>query len=244
MSVTFPNESSEYRAARSALLQMEIDLRRSMEAVAAARRAMPPGGLVSEDYEFDGLDSDGKPQKVRLFELFAKGKNSLIIYNFMFPRHPQDRRPGPTKGPSAQLPLEDGPCPSCVALLDQLEGAAMHTEPLVNLVVIAKAPIDQVAAFARDRGWRQLRLLSAAHNTFKRDYHGETADGHQMPLLSVFHRSDREIRHFWSSELLYAPTEPRQDPRHVGTIEPLWNLLDLTPEGRIPDWEERLQYDH
>ena len=63
MGVTFPNESSEYRQARDALLQQEIALRRQMEAVAASRRALPPGGNVPEDYVFDGLGADGKPAR-------------------------------------------------------------------------------------------------------------------------------------------------------------------------------------
>ena len=44
MSITFPGESAEYRAARDRLLEQEIELRRAMEAVAAARRELPPGG--------------------------------------------------------------------------------------------------------------------------------------------------------------------------------------------------------
>jgi predicted dithiol-disulfide oxidoreductase (DUF899 family) len=43
-------------------------------------------------------------------------------------------------------------------------------------------------------------------------------------------------------ELLYSQTDPGQDPRHVGTIEPLWNLYDLTPTGRGNNWEEQLTY--
>jgi predicted dithiol-disulfide oxidoreductase (DUF899 family) len=122
--------------------------------------------------------------------------------------------------------------PSSTAVLDQLDGGAPRVEQKGSLVVIAKAPIDRVATFARDRGWRHLRLLSAANNTFKRDCHGEDSNGSQMPNMSVFHReSNGEIRHTWSSELLYEPTDPGQDPRHVGTLEPLPNLFDLTPEG-------------
>lgn len=242
MGVTFPNESLEYRAARERLLEEEIALRRAMEAVAVARRALPPGGLVPEDYEFDAIAADGSIAKVKLSELFAPEKNTLVVYHFMFPRYPGDDRPGPEQGATAKLALQDGPCPSCTALLDQLDGAVPHVEQWVNFVVVAKAPIDRVAAFARDRGWRHLRLLSAGNNTFKRDYHGEAADGSQMPNMSVFHREPNgEIRHTWSSELLYAPTEPGQDPRQVGTLEPLWNIFDLTPEGR-PDWDEQMQY--
>ena len=52
MSPTFPGESTEYRAARDRLLEQEIDLRHTMEAVAAARRELPPGGPIPEDYVF------------------------------------------------------------------------------------------------------------------------------------------------------------------------------------------------
>ena len=242
MSTTFPGESPEYRTARDRLLQQEIDLRRAMENVAAARRDLPPGGVVPEDYVFQGAGPDGAPTDVRLSELFAPGKDSLVIYNFMFPRHVEDERPGPGEGQTARLPLAEGPCPSCTALLDQLDGAADHVSQRLNFAVVAKAPLARVLAFADERGWRRLRLLSAANNTFKRDYQSETPDGQQMPMLTVFHRDSDTIRHSWSSELLYAPTDPGQDPRHVGTIEPLFNLFDFTAEGRPTDWEEQLRY--
>jgi len=243
MGIAFPGESKEYRAARARLLEREIELRRSMEAVAAERRALPPGGLVPEDYVFEGLDSDDRPGEVRLSELFAPGKDSLVVYSFMFPRYHGDERPGPVGGRSADLPLAEGPCPSCVALLDQLDGAAEHVAPLIQFVVVAKAPIDRVATFGRERGWRRLRLLSSAGSTFNRDYHAETGDGDQNPMLNVFHRDGDQIRHFWGSELFYAPAEPDQDPRHVGTLEPSWNMLDLTREGRPVVWDEQLRYD-
>src|SRR5918999_1462751 len=239
---TFPGESPEYRAARDRLLEREIELRREMEAVAAARRELPPGGAVPEDYVFQGAGPDGEPADVRLSELFAPGRDSLVIYNFMFPRFSQDERPGPDTGRTAELPLAEGPCPSCVALLDQLDGMVPHAEPRVNFAVVAKAPVDRVLTFGRERGWRWMRLLSAAGNTFKRDYHGETGDGSQIPILNVFRREGDAIRHFWSSELMFAPTDGDQDPRHVGTLEPLWNLIDLTREGRRPDWDEQLSY--
>jgi predicted dithiol-disulfide oxidoreductase (DUF899 family) len=241
MSVTFLNESPEYRAARERLLEQEIELRRAMEAVAAARRALPAGGPIPEDYVFQGAGADGAPEDVRMSELFAPGKDSLIIYSFMFPRDPGDDRPGPETGSTAELPLAEGPCPSCTALLDQLDGAAEHATQHLNFAVAAKAPLPRVLAFAAERGWRRLRLLSSAGNTYNRDYHAETPAGHQRPMLNVFHRDGETIRHFWGTELLYAPTEPGQDPRHVGSLEPLWNLFDLTREGR-PSWDEQLVY--
>ncbi len=210
--------------------------------MASARRELPPGGVVPEDYVFKGAGEYGIPTEVRLSELFAPGRNSLAIYSFMFPRDPEDERPGPEAGETAALPLAEGPCPSCTAMLDQLDGAAEHASQHVNLAVVAQAPLPRILAFAEERGWRRLRLLSSAANTYNPDYLAETAEGAQRPMLNVFRRDGELIRHFWGSELFYAPTDSGQDPRHVGTIEPLWNLFDLTPEGRPTDWDEQLRY--
>jgi predicted dithiol-disulfide oxidoreductase (DUF899 family) len=238
MAITLPAESAEYRAARDQLLEREIELRRAMEAVAALRRELPPGGPVKRDYVFQGVGADGAPTDVRLSELFEPGKDSLVIYSFMFPRDPGDPTPGPRDGETALLPLAEGPCPSCAAFLDQLDGAADHAGQHVNLAVIAKTPLSRLLAFGRERGWRRLRLLSSAGNSYNADYFAETPGGVQRPMLTVFRRHRDMIRHFWSSELLYAPSDPGQEPRHVGTLEPLWNLFDLTPEGRPSDWAE------
>jgi predicted dithiol-disulfide oxidoreductase (DUF899 family) len=242
MGITFPGESAEYRVARERLLEQELELRRAMEKVAAARRELPPGGAVPEDYVFQGADADGEPTDVRLSELFAPGRDSLVIYSFMFPRDPGDDRPGPEHGQTALLPLVASPCPSCTALLDQLDGAAEHVSPRLNFVAVAKSPLPRILAFADERGWRRLRLISSLGNNYTHDYHGETAAGDQRPMLNVFHRDGDRIRHFWGSELLYAPTDPGQEMRHVGTLEPLWNLFDFTPEGRPTDWDEQLSY--
>jgi predicted dithiol-disulfide oxidoreductase (DUF899 family) len=242
VTITFPGESAQYRSARDRLLDQEIELRRAMEALAAARRELPPGGVVPEDYVFQGTDTDGAPTDLRLSELFAPGRDSLLIYSFMFPRDPGDERPGPAAGETALLPLAEGPCPSCTAFLDQLDGAAEHASQRINLAVAAKCPLPRIVTFAKERGWRRLRLLSSANNTYNRDYHSETAEGWQRPMLNVFHRDGDTMRHFWGSELFYAPTDPGQDPRHVGTLEPLWNLFDLTREGRPTDWDEQLSY--
>ncbi len=242
MYTRFPGEPAGYRAARDRLLEREIELRRAMEAVAAARRALPPGGAVPEDYVFEAAGPGGKAIQVRLPELFAPGKDSLVIYNFMFPRGYKGPRPGPASGETALLPLEEGPCPSCVALLDQLDGAAEHVSQRLNLAVVAKTSLPRLLTFGKERGWRHLRLLSSAGNTYNRDYLGEDGEGWQVPMLNVFHREGAMTRHFWGAELIYAPADPGQDHRSVGTLEPLWNLFDLTREGRPMDWDEQLSY--
>ncbi len=242
MGVTFPGESAEYRTARDRLLAQEIELRRAIEAVAAARRKLPPGGPVPEDYVFQGAGADGKAADVKLSGLFAPGKDSLAIYTFMFPRDPGDGRPGPEGGVTARLKLKEGPCPSCVALLDQLDGAVEHVSQRMNFAVVARSPLPRILAFAKERGWRRLRLLSSAANSYNRDYHGESAEGAQKPVMNVFHRDGGAIRHFWCSELMYAERDRGQDPRHVDILEPLWNFFDLTPEGRPTGWHEQLSY--
>jgi predicted dithiol-disulfide oxidoreductase (DUF899 family) len=242
MGYRFPNETPEYRLARRTLLEREVALRRQMEAVAEELRALPPGGAIPEDYVFDAVGADGAPITVRMSELF-RGGDTLMVYHYMFPRHSADDRPGPSSGPLAGAPLEEGPCPSCTALLDQWEGTVPHFEGLGgNLVVVARAPIERVAAFARHKGWKHLRLLSATNNGFRRDYGGDGPQGEPVPILTVFRRwPDGVIRLHWASELVQEPTDPGQDMRHLGTVEPLWTLFDLTPHGR-PAGDEQLEY--
>jgi predicted dithiol-disulfide oxidoreductase (DUF899 family) len=86
--------AGEFPAARNRLLEQKIELRRAMEAVAAARRRLPPGGIVLRDYVFHTQGPDGHPAEVRLSELFAPGTDSLVIYSMMFPGAPGDDRPG------------------------------------------------------------------------------------------------------------------------------------------------------
>ena len=161
MKVRFPNESSDYRTAREALLKRELQLRREMESVATELRALSPGGEVPEDYLFDCISEEGALATVPMSGLF-RGGDTLMLYHFMFPRHAQDTRQGPTNGVTAELSLKEGPCPSCTALIDMWEGTMPHFEGLGgNLAIVAKAPMERLAAFARDKGWKHIRRLGA-----------------------------------------------------------------------------------
>ena len=236
--IHFPNESAEYRKARNALLEEEMELRRRIERVAARRRALPLGGTIPQDYVFEGQGTDGKPTAVKLSELFTPGKNALAIYSFMF---------GPER---------EQPCPGCTHFLDGLDGATRHVNQRMNFVVVAKSPLPRLLAFARERGWRWLRLLSTADNTYDRDYFGDSTalpaavrkqqeftDGEEwdMPMINVFRRDGTAIRHFWGCELLYVPPESGQQYRHNDLLDPVWNMFDLLPEGR-GDFEPELRY--
>jgi len=214
----FPNETKLYRKARNDLLKAEVELRRQIEKVAALRRSLPAGGEVAADYVFDSESG-----AVKLSQLFERG-GSLVAYSFMY-------------GPRMQKP-----CPMCTAMLDGLNGNAQHIAQRTHLVVIAKSPLPRIVEFARSRGWANLKLLSSENNHYNRDYHGETADGSQMPMLNVFVKRDGKIRHFYGTELLHAKEEKGQNGRHVDSIWPLWNLLDFTPEGRGSDWYPKLSY--
>ncbi len=220
----FPNESAAYRKARDKLLKEEVKLRRQVEAVAKLRRKLPMGGALPEDFAFDEAADVVGMRMVRLSELFAPGKDTLILYSYMY-----------------SLAMQN-PCPMCTSIIDSLDGAAPHVGQRVNLAVVAKSPLPRLLTFARNRGWKNLRFLSSADNSYNRLYHAETEDGHQMPIMNVFVKRGDAVRHVWASELLFTKAEKDQNQRHVDMIWPLWNLLDLTPEGRGRDWYPRIAY--
>jgi predicted dithiol-disulfide oxidoreductase (DUF899 family) len=215
----FPGESAAYRAARDRLLEAEMALRRQTEAVAAQRRALPAGGAVPKDYVFEeGEDA----RAVRLTQLFGD-KKVLLLYSFMY-------------GPAMEKA-----CPSCTAMMDALDGEIPHIAQRVAVAAVARSPIARFRAHAADRGWRNVRLLSSAHDSYHPDYHGEDAQGRQRPILNVFTRGEEGVRHTWASELAWAPMDPGQDPRHIDLIWPLWAALDFSPEGR-GDFRPSLEY--
>lgn len=222
--VSYPNETTEYRNARQELLRAEIELRRQVEAVAQKRRQLPAGGELKDDYVFDEL-VNGEIRQVSFSKLLPASKNSLFIYSFMY-------------GPEM-----DAACPMCTSFLDGLNGQMVHLEQRIGVVVVAKNPIKKIHEHARTRGWDRLRLLSSGNNTYNVDYYGE-ADGHQQTMINVFSRDgsvEHGFRHFWGTEMAFAPADEGQNMRHVDMMWPLWNVLDTTAEGR-GDWYPELSY--
>jgi len=215
----FPGESSEYRLARNELLNAEIALRAQVERIAQLRRALPAGGKTPEDYEFTEIGRDGVKRTTSLSELFRMGDRALFVYSFMF-------------GPQMEAA-----CPSCSSVLDALNGNAKHLSQRINLVVVARSPIERIMAFAKARGWNHLRLLSSNNNSYNKDYYAETDSGAQMPMANVFSLQEGVVRHRWGTEMLYADLDGQ--PRHVDFMWPLWNVLDTVPEGR-GDWHPEL----
>jgi predicted dithiol-disulfide oxidoreductase (DUF899 family) len=211
-------ESDTYRQARTALLAEEIELRRRMERVAAQRRALPPGGEVPEDYVFQ---SEKGP--VKLSELFSDN-DTLVTYSWMY---------GPQRKES---------CPMCTSLLGAMDGEMADILQRVPMVIIASSPIERMVAFKKERGWRNLRLVSSGGNNFNRDYVGETPGSGDNAGFNVFKRTDGVIRHFWGDEMGPETADPGQDARGAPDPMPLWTVLDMTPHGRGTDWYPQLHY--
>jgi predicted dithiol-disulfide oxidoreductase (DUF899 family) len=213
----WPGESAEYRTARDELARAEHELVQAVEAVAAQRRALPPGRKV-QDYEFvEGpldIGEDGPARKVRMSDLFGPHE-TLMLYSFMFDG-------------SADA------CPMCTSLIDGYEGAMADLDERVGFAVLAPAPLDQLRGYGRSRGWRNVRLVSSVGSEYNTAYGAVTADGGLESTMNVFSRRDGSIRHFWGAEKLATPAG--QDDRHLDFLWTLWGALDLTPEGRGESW--------
>jgi predicted dithiol-disulfide oxidoreductase (DUF899 family) len=217
--VRMPGESAEYRAARTALLAEEIELRRHMERVAAQRRALPPGGPVGGAYRF--ATEEGSTDLAGLFG----DRQTLAVYSYMF--GPERRRP----------------CPMCTNMLDAWDGNAADIAQKISLVVVARSPLERLIDWKRERGWRSLRVASDLDEAYSRDYLAVLADGSEEGNLNIFTRRDGTIRHFWADEMTSSTADPGQDQRGVPVgYSPLWNMLDSIPEGREPDWYPSLDY--
>lgn len=211
-----PDESPEYLAKREELRHAEIELMRQRERVAELRRALPAGAPI-QDYEFlegpASLDDGDEPVKtVRLSELFTAPDRSLVIYHFMFGKK------------------QTTPCPMCTAWIDGVNGIAHHLAQNVDVAIVAAADVPTLRANARTRGWDNLRLLSAGESTFKYDLGSEDREGRQDSTISVFTRdADGTLRHFYSGHPWLAE-EIKE--RGIDELTPIWNFLDLTPQGR------------
>ena len=212
----FPNESAEYRRARQNLLIEEIELRRHNERVAELRRALPPGGEVTKSYMFEG-----ERGKVSFADLFGD-KQTLAIYSYMF-------------GPQRQAP-----CPMCTSFMSTWEGKLPDIEQRIAFVFVARAPIARLIEAKKARGWTQLRIFSDTSGDYTRDY--VSAEDADVAGFCVFTRRDGTIRHFWSGEMSGAMADPGQDPRGSPELDPLWTILDTTPEGRGGNWYPKLHY--
>ena len=234
--LSFPGETAEYREARNRLLEREIELRRAVEAVARERRELPPGGLVP-DYVFAGLDEHGEEVPVPMWDLFAPGQDTLVVYNMMYGPDQEEA--------SLAAGLPPTGCPGCTSILDGLNGSARHFTQRFSFAVVASSPLPRILAYVNERGWHGegMRFLSSAGTTYDEDYYGMAPDRtRRAPMINVFQRKDGQVRHFWGNELHYAKADPGQHYRNNDPIIPIWGLMDMTPDGRDPNWMPAVDY--
>ena len=128
----------------------------------------------------------------------------------------------------------------CTSLMGSCEGKVPDIEQRVALAMVARSPIERLVAAKKARGWTQLKVYSDGDGDFTRDY--VSAEDADVPGYTVFTRRDGTIRHFWSGEIGGEMADPGQDPRGAPDLDPLWTLLDTTPEGRGTDWYPKLEY--
>ncbi|MES2978772.1 MAG: DUF899 family protein [Pseudomonadota bacterium] len=213
----YPNDSADYRKAREALLAEEIELRRHIERVAEQRRALPLGGEAGT-YQF----KDESGRTLVLADLFGS-HDTLVTYFWMY---------GPQR---------EKACPMCTAFLGSLDTPVRDISQRVSFAVIGRSPVERQLAYARERGWRNLKFFMCGDD-FARDYRGLAPDGSEWPALDVWVRRDCKVFHFWGSEM-GSTADPGQDARGAPDPTPLWNILDLTPGGRGSDWYPKLSYE-
>jgi predicted dithiol-disulfide oxidoreductase (DUF899 family) len=219
------NESPEYRARREELRLAEIDLMRQRERVAALRRTLPPGASV-QDYVFlegpaDLGAGDAPERSVRLSELFTGPDRAVVVYHLMYGKK------------------QTNPCPMCTMWIDGFNGVSHHVAQNVDLAVAAAADLPSFRQHARNRGWHNLRLLSCGTSTFKYDLRSEDEEGRQDSTISVFTRDhDGTLRHVYSAHPWMAEDVKE---RGIDLLTPVYDLLDLTPQGR-GDWYAKLTY--
>jgi predicted dithiol-disulfide oxidoreductase (DUF899 family) len=214
----FPNESAEYREARTSLLAQEIELRRQIQRVAAMRRELPDGS-EAKDYRF--LDADGKEH--RLADLFGR-HDTLFTYFWMY---------GPER---------ERPCPMCTSFVGSLDIPAVDIEQRVAVAILGRSPVSRQLEFARERGWRNLTFYQIVGDDFAKDYRAIGDDGSEGAMVAVWKREGDKVRLFWAAEGGFDTADPGFDPHLAPDPTPLWNILDYTPGGRGTDWYPKLEY--
>jgi predicted dithiol-disulfide oxidoreductase (DUF899 family) len=228
---------SEWLAARKRFLAREKELTHLRDEINAERRRLPMV-RIDKDHRFDGPNG-----AARLLDLFD-GRRQLIIYHFMF--DPNDPPPG-----KSGHPWEEG-CNGCSFVADNLPPFLQHLHSRdTTLVFVSRAPQAKIKPFKARMGW-SFPWFSSFGSDFNYDFHvttdekvapveynyqdkatlenkGETYHiAGEQPGLSVFLRDDAgAVYHTYST---YG--------RGLETLLTTYHLLDLTPYGRMEQWEK------
>jgi len=200
--------TTEWQAARVALLAKEKEATRARDALAAERRRLAMV-RIDKDYVFDGPNS-----KARLLDLFD-GRRQLLLYHFMF-------------GPN-----QDEGCDGCSMFVYQFGHLAHLHARDTSFALVSRAPFAKIETYRKRMGWSIPWFLSV-DSDFNVDFgvSPETpqADKYQDGEsfgLSVFLRDGDDVyRTYFTRD------------RGVEALGSNWTFLDLTPLGRQEDWED------
>jgi predicted dithiol-disulfide oxidoreductase (DUF899 family) len=191
---------AEWQAAHETLLRKEKEATRARDALAADRRRQPMVRF-DKDYVFEGPDGDASLPD------FFDGRRQLLVYHFMF-------EPGAPGWPSAG-------CDGCSMFVDQIGHPAHFHARDTSFVLVSRAPLAKLQAYAARMGWT-LPWYSLAGNDFNDDCGVGNGFG-----LSVFLRDGHDVYRTYFTTA-----------RGVEALGSVWTFLDLTPLGRQEDWEE------
>jgi len=218
----FSNESSGYAKARQALLAEEIEVRRHLGKLARQNRELPEGPEMPTTWKFIGMNG----AEVGLADMFGPRHDTLVLYHWMY---------GPER---------NRPCPMCTNLLGPLAANAADLRQRAALAVVSRSKVERMVAFGIERGWRDLPYHQAVGDDFSIAVGGLDPEKHsESPVLMVLRKKQDQVRLHWMGETTMEMADPGEDPRGAVDIAPLWNLLDVTPEGRDPKWYPRLSYE-
>lgn len=215
----FANESKSYAEARTALLAEEIEARRHLTRLAKQRRELPPGPLVEKDYRF----KDANGTDVSLADLFGE-HDTMVTYFWMY---------GPER---------ERPCPMCTNFLGGANGNAADVKQRAAFKILGRSPVERQKAFAVERGWRDLDFVQTVGDDYAHDLGLLDDKGKEFPDFTVYQKDGGKVRVFYNGEMPAEAADPGEDPRGAVDIAPLWNILDMTPEGRGADWYSKLTY--
>ena len=214
----FPNESAEYRATRNELLVGRNRTAPAHRAGSSATARATPGGEVPHDFEFV---SETGP--IHLSSL-SGDKDALMVYSMMYGAE------------------RTAPCPMCTSFLNSWNGTAINLRERSAIAVTARSPLGRLLDYKKQRGFTNLPFVSDMSGEYTRTY--VNIDDADVPGFSVFTRRNGRVFHYYSGEMSGAMADPGQDPRGGPDLDPLWLMLDFTPEGRGTDWYPKLQYNH
>jgi predicted dithiol-disulfide oxidoreductase (DUF899 family) len=207
--VRWPDESPEYAKRRDALHEAEVALRDQRERVAELRRQLPADTVIPDEMLCEVRD--GVALELPMSALFTRPELPLIVMHFMYGK------------------AQTSPCPMCTCWADGYDGLVPHIEQRANFVVLVAGDPGAFGEYARERGWRNLRIVSSGQSEFKRKLGFEDEAGGQMPGVSVLLRgADGTLRHSYSA----CAHLGQAGVRGMDLLNPLWHYFDLLPEGR------------